>query len=308
MKMRETTPEIPIISSDKGENGTKIYEMIGATTLPTRVPEVLADGTKIEGEILSKKALESMAKMINDTSKHGGKHGSYRTISLFHDRVYENNPALEEAGYVIPRAEVIALKDFPGNYGLKVPVEVNKMYTPSPRYPDYTPEKIEYKLDKNMLGLSIEFNNEKNQEKIIQDAGNKFRVVLDTHDFRGFGFARPDLIADTAAVRIREIYPKFENNQKGETHMAEENQDIASLQAKVRELGDKLEASIKENSDAKVRESLKQEMDKKMSVLGSRVSVILPSSIHNCLSFHLYITQDSFKFLKVTIPPVVING
>ena len=61
------------------------------------------------------------------------------------------------------------------------------------------------KITKDALGLSAEYNNDPRDEKLIRTSEGVFRFVEDANDFRGFGFARPNLIADPASVRIREI-------------------------------------------------------------------------------------------------------
>lgn len=181
------------------------YSFIGASTLPDRVSSYLGDGTKIKGEILSKNVLDKFAGYINDTSRLGGDYGSYRTISLFHNRVRQGDYTLEEAGYVVPgSAYVKELDEYPGNFGLVVDVEVNEKYKPPEEYADYDPDKIKYKIDKGVLGLSIEYLNRPEQEKIVEVNGDKYRYILDSDDFRGFGFARADLIGNPTTVRIKE--------------------------------------------------------------------------------------------------------
>ena len=261
VKRREA--ELPLVEVTTNDEGDEVYKFIGATTLPTRVPEELPDGTKIEGEYLTKNALRDIADNINNTSEFGGKHGSYRTISLFHNRVYEKDPTLEEAGYVKPDAQIVPLKDYPGEYGVEFSVETNKMYKPPENYPDYTPEKIDYKIKKNALGLSLEFNNAKNQEKIIKTGSALYREVSGINDFRGFGFARPDLIADPRAVRVREICSDIKKT-KGETTMADEKdmvklqKELAEKEVKLREATDAL-VKIREEEDANKDDKKKEE-------------------------------------------------
>lgn len=187
------------------DNGEKIYEFWGATTMPDRVAEILPDGTKLAGEILSKKALESISNRINDTTKMGGQTGAYRTISLFHNRVYEKDPSLEEAGFVVPNANVEPLPDYPGHWGIKTLVKVNKMYVPPQNYPDYTPEKIAYKIENGAIGLSIEYRGNPQHEKIVNVNGEKYRYVDDIQEFGGYGFARANLIGNPTAVAIKEL-------------------------------------------------------------------------------------------------------
>jgi hypothetical protein len=188
------------------DNITPIHTFYGATTLPDRTSEVLPDGTKIAGEILSKKALDWMKEKINNPVLMGDKYGSWRTISLFHDRVYEQNPALEEAGFVVSgTADVVPIAEYPGNYGLSVDTSVNMMYAGSKTYPDMTPEKLDYKIKNKVIGLSLEYNSNPATDKIVEVGGNKYRYVQDITDFRGFGYARANLIGNPTAVAIKEI-------------------------------------------------------------------------------------------------------
>ena len=263
-KERET-PAFSIVSKitkTREENNVKYDDEIqvfyGATTLPARLPEVLSDGTKIEGEILSKKVLDKYAGFINDESKLGGEVGSYRTISMAHDRVYLRDPKLEPAGFVVPgSAEVIPHEKYPGHYALKVETKTNKFYTGSPMMPDYNAEKINYMIDNCALGLSVEYNNKPEQEKIIDIEGKKYRYIMDSDDFRGFGYARANVIADPAAISIREIndiVEKQNNKIQGElkmdeTKIRELETKYEESQQKVRELSDNIK-TLKSSGDS----------------------------------------------------------
>ena len=223
------------------DENTDVYTFVGANTLPDRVSEVLPDGTKIEGEILAKAVLDKIEGYVNDESTLGGQYGSYRTASLFHDRVKTGDYTLEEAGFVHQNSAIVQeIESSPGNYELLVDVEVNKHYVPT-HFPDYTPEKINYKIQKGALGLSIEYQNTPEQERIVEVGGKKYRYVFGTDDFRGFGFARPNLIGNPGAVRVKEILIAEElKNKKGDKTMEE---------AKIKEMEAKLvesEAKIKE--------------------------------------------------------------
>ena len=266
---------ITYFSAVKVKEESDVYEFIGANTLPDRTKERLPDGTVIEGEILSKNVLERIAENINNESVSGGKYGSYRTISLFHNRVHERNFGLEEAGYVVPgSAKVVDLPGFPGNYGVSVGVEVNEKFVPPNNYSDYTPEKIKYKIDKGAIGLSLEYNNDPEDERIVDFEGKKYRYVMDTNDFRGFGFARVDLIGNTGAVRIKEVYPslggdeikKLVKMKEGDEKMSEDAKSkeletqLADSQAKIKELQEKVSAAEKLGEEAKMKE-FKKEID-----------------------------------------------
>ncbi len=145
--MKQTTAMFTFVKKKESEDMKgEVYTFVGENTLPDRTRETLPDGTEIEGEILSKLVLDKDAACINDESKLGGKYGSYRTVSLFHDRVQTGDYSLEEAGFAIPGSAVVQeMESSPGNYELLVDVEVNKHYV-SVTYPDHTPEKINYKI------------------------------------------------------------------------------------------------------------------------------------------------------------------
>jgi len=272
-KSKETEPFITPVKVKEGEK-SKIYTFIGASTLPDRTGGVLPNGSKLKGEILSKKVLDNFANYINDTSRMGGDYGSYRTISLFHNRVHQHDYSLEEAGYVVPgSAKVMELETNPGNYGLVLDVEVNEKYVPPAEYSDYVPEKIHYKIEKGVLGLSLEYNNLSSQEKIINVSGDNYRYITDSQDFRGFGFARADMIGNTSAIRIKEInlHSLSENNgediknQTGDTTMEETKlkemeQSLAEANAKVKDLSTQIENVKKagEESNVKLKETIAQ--------------------------------------------------
>jgi len=272
-KVKETKMIFTKVKKKEGtEDKSEKYTFIGANTLPDRVKEKLSDGTVIKGEVLSKKVLDKFAGYINDETKMGGEYGSYRTVSLFHNRVTNQDYTLEEAGYVVSgSAEVKELEDYPGNFGLFVDVEVNEKFNPPSEYPDYTSDKIHYKIDKGALGLSIEYLNDESQERIVEVEGETYRYILDSNDFRGFGFARPDLIGNPAAIRVKEIsladtVEDIKNKESEENKMAEE------------EMAKKLEAAEAENVElkAKVAEAEKageetEELKEKVKEVESKI-------------------------------------
>lgn len=269
-KFKETS-----IFFTKIKEQNKVYTFIGASTIPDRVQSSRSDGIKLKGEILSKKVLDKFASYINDTSRMGGDYGSFRTISLFHNRIKQQNYELEEAGYVVPgSAQVKELEEYPGNYGLMVDVEVNEKFNPPTEYPDYTPDKIHYKIEKNALGLSIEYNNRPEQERVVDVKGDKYLHILDSDDFRGFGFARPDLIGNPTAIRIKELDLEFnipsEVKQKDEVKnkMVDTNNiDIASELIKVKE---ELQ-NIKTNMSSNTGDAHFKEFGKKFDELDTKV-------------------------------------
>jgi len=248
----------------------------GATTLPDRTAEELENGTIIKGEILDVKVLETMADVINDKSNMGGKVGSHRTIGLFHDRVHSKDLSLDEAGFVVPGlAKVEPLEKHPGHYGLKVGTKTNKYYQPSSMNPDYTHDKIQYKIDNGVIGLSMEYNNKPDQEKIVETRDGTYRYIMDTDDFRGFSYARANLIGNPTAVSIKEIRQIIENGGKIkmvddkpseiETKLKESEAKIKELEAKVKEAEGadvkKEDSKLKEMQDelVKVKETMTEQ-------------------------------------------------
>lgn len=236
------TSALEMIAVKETDSNNKVYTFRAATTVPDRVRD-----NEVDGEILTKSYLEKVKGCINDTSKMGGKIGSYRTVSLFHDRVYEGDQRIEEAGYILPNARVVKMDDYPGHYALEVDVEVNEMYQPRGENSDYTPDKIKYKIDKGAIGLSIEYYPLDKEYKIAVIDNERFRVVDDFAEFTGFGFARANMIGNTTAVAIKESISFIE----GKTKMAEveqktkEQEQIEKLQAEVKEI-DSLKAQLKE--------------------------------------------------------------
>ena len=225
----------------------------GATTLPIRKGGTNYSGQKYDREAFTKTALQNVADMIKNTSKLAGDKGSYRTISLFHDRIYAKDPTREEAGFVIPEATVEPLKDFPGHYGLKIPTKVNKYYNPPPEHPDYTPEKISYKIENGAMGLSIEYDNTPEQEHIIDFGGEKINIINEITDFRGFGYARPNMIADPASVKIQEIGAIINQNTGGENTMEPKTDIVPTPETTIstQEYETKIQELKKENEELK---------------------------------------------------------
>jgi len=244
----------------------KVYTFRAADTLPDRTESVNQHGEAVDGEILSRRVLERAAEHINNREVMGGEKGSYRMVSLFHDRFREKDFSKEEAAYLVPGSAVVReIAESPGNYELLVDVEINKYYQPT-TYPDYTPEKIQYKIEKDALGLSIEYNNSPEMEKVVEDSsGKRYNYVLDMDRFYGFGLARPNLIGNPRAVRIKEMEISKKLKQKrGRKTMEDEKMKemaakIADLETKNKELEGKIkEAETKDNGDelAKLKEAM----------------------------------------------------
>jgi DNA-binding transcriptional MerR regulator len=251
----------------------EIIYFYGATTLPDRVAEALDNGEMIKGEILDVKVLEKMADQLNDKSKLGGKIGSHRTIGLFHDRVHSKNLALDEAGFVVPgTARVEPLPDYPGHFGLKLGTKLNKYYTPSEMYPDYSYEKLKYKIDNGVIGLSMEYNNRPEHEHLVSTEDGYYRYISDTDDFRGFSFARANLIGNPTAVSIKEIQHLVEKQNRG-NEMADTNETEIKLkesEAKVQELTAKLKELESRNAEDPKLKEINEELAKVKEKLTSQ--------------------------------------
>lgn len=256
-------PKIHEVSKDN----EKITYFYGATTLPIRKGGVNYSGQEYDREAFSKKALDNTATMINDTSRLGGDKGSFRTISLFHDRVYAKDPTREEAGFVLPEAVVEPLKDYPGHYGLKVATKVNAKYVPPKEYSDYDAEKIQYKIENGAMGLSIEYDNKPNQEKIIKYNNERINIIEEVTDFRGFGYARPNMIADPASVKIQELGAMINTTTTGEKKM-----DNQEYETKLREIEANNVALAKELADIKAREVKTQSTENELAKVREAIS------------------------------------
>lgn len=240
----------PSISVKEADNKT-VYTFYAATTVPDRVAD---EG--VDGEILTKQYLEKASKLINDTSTMGGKFGAYRTVGLFHDRIYYGDQTMEEAGYLLPNSRVVPMKEHPGHYALEVDVEVNDMYVPSDKHPDYTPEKIKYKIDKGAVGLSIEYTPSEKEYHIAHIDNGTYRVVDDFAELGGFSFARANVIGNPTAVAIKESISYIEENK------------MAEQELKLKEQVDKLQAEVKEFEavKAKLKEAEQKGADGEVAV------------------------------------------
>lgn len=265
--VKETTAMFTFVKKkETEESDSGVYTFIGANTLPDRVPNQSKTESDVDGEILSKTVLDKFAGLINDESQMGGEFGSYRTVSLFHDRAKTGDYSLEEAGFVKPTAFVQEMQKSPGNYELLVDVEVNKHYVPK-SHPDYTPDKINYKIEKGVIGLSVEFNNGADQERIVEVGGKRYNYVFDISSFTGFGFARANLLGNPGAVRVKEILiaSELNKNKEGEKKMVEDKkkadeklkeveEELAKVNTKVKELEEEKKKAAEAKDDKKVEE------------------------------------------------------
>jgi len=217
------------------ENGT-ITGLI-CTTHPDRV-----------GDILSTNVLNQIAGYINSESISGDV-GSYRSVSLYHDWIKDQDPTLDDAAFIIPgSAKVIPLDD--GHYGTEVTVELNKYYKGK-----ISPEEIKYRIENGSIaGFSIEYDDDKASTKSISLNGEKFRVINKLSEYGGVGFARARMIANPKAIIYKEIMEKV---KEGEV-MGNEDEQLKVLQAKEKELKElEVKLSTKETEISEKEKSLK---------------------------------------------------
>ena len=223
------------------------YTGLVATSHPDRV-----------GDILSVKALEQIANFIN-SKEAGGPQGSFRSVSLNHDWIHENDPSKDEAAMMKPTARIITLDD--GHKGVEVDLTVNKFYKG-----DVSPEEIKYRIDNgSYAGLSIEYDTDEEHSKLIQHDGKKFRFIEELTEFGGAGLARARMIANPMAVMYKEIELKAkEVNNMADEEVKQEPDQSASPEDKAKELAEREEALAKKEEDLKQREeAMNAEKEKK---------------------------------------------
>lgn len=214
---------------EDGSNKERIVEGLAATTHPDK-----------DRDIFSKKALEQMRDFINDETRAGNKQGSFRGVSLYHDWVREQDPTLDEAGFILPTAEVIQLDD--NNYGLKIQSKLNEFYKGS-----ITPDEIDYRIKNGAIaGFSVEFDTDDDHSVIINRADGQYRFIDEITEFGGVGFARARMIANPNAIIYKEIEQQAQEakamkekleakEEEQEESPAENNDSEASTEEKVEE-------------------------------------------------------------------------
>lgn len=226
---------------------------IVATTHPDRV-----------GDILSLDALKQIAEHINTEDASGGKQGSYRGISLFHDWIHQKDPTKDEAGFIIPgSAKVVPLDD--GHYGVEVQAKVNEFYKG-----DMTPEEIKYRIQNGSIaGFSIEYDTDDAHSTNVNHGGKVFRFIKALTEFGGVGFARARMIANPhAVIHYKEIEAKALEEktmpeqqtqepapQTKETAGNEQNDPTPDLKVKEQELEEKRKALETKEAELKNKEA-----------------------------------------------------
>lgn len=212
----------------KEEEGEIIIHGLAATTHPDRV-----------GDILSEHVIDQIVDYINDTGAAGGNSGAYRSVSLFHDWIKEEDPALDEVAFLKPEAKKVKLDD--GHYGVDVQAVLNKHYK-GPMTVEEVKDRIDYG---QIAGFSIEYDD--GDTKTVDYNGQTYNFIESLNEFGGLGLARARLIANPHAVFYKEIAEKV----KEEKTMAEESKSEDAPKPE--------EAPEEEKKDETPKEEPKQE-------------------------------------------------
>lgn len=201
------------------EDGEELLVVgLAATTHPDR-----------ENDVLSIRALEQIRDAINNEESAGGKTGAFRSVSLYHDWIHEQDPTLDEAAFLKPTATIIELED--GHKGVQVEAEINKFYKGP-----MTPEEIKYRIEKNgIAGFSIEYETDDSHSKTVKHDGKQFRWIEELTEFGGLGFARARMIANPNAVIFKEIEKKAKEARAMTETEKQEVKDKAQLPSKKEE-------------------------------------------------------------------------
>jgi len=172
----------------KEENGEYIVRGLAATTHPDRVMD-----------ILSEKVIDQIVSYINDTSKAGDINGAYRSLSLFHDWIKEEDPTLDEVGFIQPTAKKVKLND--GNYAVEIEAKLNKFY-----HGNMPIDEVKYRIDnKQIAGFSIEYNTDNKFCRQVKYNNEEYRFIDGLTEFGGVALARARMIANPHAVIYKEI-------------------------------------------------------------------------------------------------------
>lgn len=192
-----------------------VYEALVATTHPDRT-----------GDILSEKVIDQIVTAINDDSNVGSKdyNSNVRGLSLFHDWIHEENPELDEAGFM-SNARKVSLDN--GHTGVEVDVTVNKYYDGDFEGKHYDPNRIHYEIEHGKIGgLSIEYTTEPENVKDIEMGDENFNFIEELSDFTGAGFARSRMIANPSAVIYKEIIDRVEGKNLEDKKMSEKEKKV----------------------------------------------------------------------------------
>ena len=247
IKITESKKRLCLKGLELKEDGEDIVvKGYAATTHPDNV-----------GDILSEKAIQQIVDCINDTSKVGGNTGSYRSVSLFHDWVKEEDPTLDEAGFISPNAKKVRLDD--GHYAAEIEAKINKFYKGN-----MSPEEIKYRIDNNQIaGFSIEYDTDNSKTKTIDYNGEQYRFIEELSEFGGVGFARARMIANPHAVIYKEIEERIVKQNKEVEKMSEEEKQSIDIPE---ESSEKLEEVVEESNEEEVSEASSEEDSKEEKI------------------------------------------
>lgn len=221
----------------KFKEESEIYQGLVATSHPDRV-----------NDILSFKALNQIADYINNENSIGDQQGAYRSVSVGHDWIKQNDPELDEAASV-SNARVIKLED--NHFGVEIDMKLNEFYRG-----EMTAKEIKSRVDSgHFSGLSIEFDtNPENTKPVIKD-GIEYNFIEELSTYGGQALARGRLIANTNAIIYKEIEKQM---------VEEENQTKEAEEAKLAEEAKKVE-------DAKLAEEAKKVEDANLAEEAKKV-------------------------------------
>ena len=260
---KEFTPKYTctkgLLVKEDEDTGDILVQGLVATTHPDRV-----------GDILSEHVIDQIVNSINDESKAGGNMGAYRSVSLFHDWVIENDPTLDEAAFILPTASKVKLED--GHYGAKVEAKLNKYYNG-----DMEVDEIKYRIDNGQIaGFSIEYDTTDEHVKKVDHQGTEFRFIEELSEYGGIGFARARKIANPNAVIYKEISDKVSTKCKEDNDKMGEDEEIKPdvqpeqkevkaevVEKKEEPVEDQVEEPVtKEEPETETKESVNVDIDK----------------------------------------------
>ena len=171
------------------KENTDTYKGLIATTHPDKV-----------GDILSKNVLIQIKDAINNNTKLGDFQGSYRSISLAHDWIKENNPDLDEVAFFVPKTARVKELDN-GHYGVEAEFRLNEYYRGKMSIQEIK-ERIELG---HYGGLSIEYEPDTTRTKEVSLQGKAWRFIDGLTTFAGTALARARKIANPNAVLYKEV-------------------------------------------------------------------------------------------------------
>jgi len=260
-----------------------------ATTHPDRV-----------GDIISVPALKQIVAYINDTSSAGNVDGAYRSVSLYHDWIHENNPALDEAAFVVPgSAKLIELND--GHFGVQIDAKINDYYKGN-----MTPDEIKYRIDNGgIAGFSIEYNTDDSHVKKVSYNGEEYRYIESFTDYGGQAFARARMIANPHAVIYKEIESCILDSTKEENVMDEKqpeqiSEPVEQVKEDVKDEKEELEIPVIEPIEELVNEEKSEELieEVKEQVTQSEPDIEITEEIKEKIDKELKVKSKIIKTTK----------